>query len=105
MEIQTVLARAAFRPEKMSKVNLFESQRFFCDVYCLRPGQEQARHSHRENDKLYYVLKGSAEVSIGEETAVLHAGEIVHAPAGVEHGIANRTDTDVVCLVFMAPHP
>ncbi|MFT5475087.1 MAG: hypothetical protein ACI8Y8_000416, partial [Planctomycetota bacterium] len=31
-----------FRPEKMQKVNLFETDQMFCDIYCLEPGQAQA---------------------------------------------------------------
>ena len=44
----------------MKKVNLFESPRFFCDLYCLRPGQEQKVHSHADNDKIFkeFVLDG-----------------------------------------------
>jgi quercetin dioxygenase-like cupin family protein len=29
----------------------------------------------------------------------------VLAPAGVPHGVANRTDASVTLLVFMAPRP
>ena len=36
-----IAAAARFGPEKMTKVNLFESSRMFCDLYCLEPGQVQ----------------------------------------------------------------
>ena len=42
-----------FSPEKMKKNSLFESPRFFCDIYCFEPGQEQKGHVHGEQDKVY----------------------------------------------------
>ena len=30
-----------FAEEKMKKLNVFETSRFFCDVYCFEPGQTQ----------------------------------------------------------------
>ena len=94
-----------FSAEKLSKVNLFETERFFCDLYCLRPGQSQKIHSHAANDKIYYILRGEAKVTVGEESRSLRAGEIVLAPAGEPHGVRNDSAGDAVCLVFMAPHP
>ncbi len=105
MKIHDVLGAATFREDKMSKVNLFETKNFFCDVYCLRPGQEQKVHSHAEEDKLYYAIHGEGKVTVGEETRPLREGEIVMAAAGESHGIANDSREDLICVVFMAPHP
>ena len=81
MQIHDVLGAAVFREDKMSKVNLFETKNFFCDIYCLRPGQEQKVHSHAEEDKLYYAIRGEGKVTVGEETRPLREGEIVMAAA------------------------
>lgn len=97
--------RTRFSAQKMQKVNLFESPRMFCDLYCLEPGQEQITHAHGENDKVYHVLEGICTVQIGSETRELAAGEGAVAPAGVEHGVVNRSGGRVVLLVMMAPHP
>ncbi len=105
MRKKSVPALERFRPEKMTKVNLFETQRFFCDLYCLLPGQEQKVHAHAANDKLYYALRGALQVTVGAETAPLEAGEIVMAAAGEPHGIRNASSAEAVCMVFMAPHP
>jgi quercetin dioxygenase-like cupin family protein len=95
----------AFKEGKMSKVNLFETERFFCDIYCLLPGQSQRPHSHAKSDKVYVVLRGQVEASVGGESRPLGEGEAVLAPAGEPHGIENRSGAEAVCLVFMAPHP
>ncbi len=105
MERVTVTSQARFAAEKMQKIALFESGRFFCDLYCLGPGQAQHTHSHAESDKVYYVLGGRPTIQVGEESAEAEPGVAVLAPAGLPHGVANRSDGPVTLLVFMAPKP
>ena len=98
-------AEADYAPEKMKKINLYESSRLFCDVYCLLPGQAQKEHTHAENDKIYHQLSGTAEVCVGEERRTLRPGEVAVAPAGVVHGVRNTSGAPASLLVVMAPHP
>jgi mannose-6-phosphate isomerase-like protein (cupin superfamily) len=94
-----------FDPAKMQKLSLFQTPRFFCDVYCLEPGQAQKPHRHEGADKVYAVLEGEVRVRLGEEQATLGAGAAVLAPAGVDHGIENPGPGRAAVLVFMAPSP
>ncbi len=94
-----------FDAAKMQKINLFETERFFCDVYCLEPGQAQKTHAHEGSDKMYAVLEGSVTALVGGEERELQPGEAVLAPAGTEHGIVNRSAARAAVLVFMAPKP
>lgn len=94
-----------FSPEKMRKSNLFETPRFFLDVYAFEPGQEQRPHDHAGSDKVYLVMEGRGLVRIGEETAEVGPGDAVLAPAGVVHGASNSGPERLVMLAFMAPHP
>ena len=96
---------ARFNSEKMTKVNLFESPRMFCDLYCLEPGQVQKDHGHDKNDKIYHVVTGACTVRIGDERRLLAAGQTAVAPAGVVHGLDNESGERVTLLVIMAPHP
>jgi quercetin dioxygenase-like cupin family protein len=100
-------AVTAGRDEKLAKHNLFETPRFFADVYVLRPGQAQAVHKHAGEDKCYFVLEGTAHVTSGSETFAAAPGAIVLCPAGEDHGVENpaAASGDVRLLVFMAPHP
>ena len=94
------------RAEKLAKHNLFETPRFFADVYVVRPGQAQAVHKHASEDKCYFVLAGRARVVTGAETHEVGPGQIVFCPAGEDHGVENASpDADLRLLVFMAPHP
>jgi quercetin dioxygenase-like cupin family protein len=94
-----------FDAAKMQKVGLFETERFFCDVYCLEPGQAQKAHAHAGSDKVYAVLEGSVVAQVGGEERELAPGEAVLAPAGSDHGLVNRSAARAAVLVFMAPKP
>lgn len=105
MEIKDVFAVAQFSPDKMQKINLFETRNFFCDVYCLEPGQEQKVHAHKDEDKLYFVLGGSGTFIVDDEAEELGEGKIIFAPAGSNHGVKNTSDAPLTLLVFMTPNP
>ena len=105
MNPKDVFAAAQFAPEKMQKINLYETPNFFCDVYCLEPGQAQKPHSHDDADKLYYVLDGSGMFLVGDEERELSAHQIVIAPAGAPHGVRNTSEARLTLLVFMSPNP
>ena len=106
MEVfKDVLSQVSFAADKMKKVNLFDTERMFCDVYCFEPGQEQTAHAHKGADKVYYVLQGRGQVRVGQETRDLGPGGIALAPAGAEHGVCNAGPDRLTVLVFMAPKP
>ena len=94
-----------FSQEKMKKNNMFQTPRFFCDIYCFEPGQEQKGHVHGEQDKVYLVLEGQGMFQVGSEKQVLSPGQGTMAPAGEEHGVKNYTDQRLKVLVFVAPNP
>lgn len=94
-----------FSAEKMAKSNLFETDRMFCDVYGLEPGQSQKSHVHGDADKVYYVLEGEGQFEVGKESRILGPGAVVHAAAGAPHGVTNTGTKRLALLVVMAPHP
>jgi quercetin dioxygenase-like cupin family protein len=94
-----------FSQEKMKKNNIFETPRFFCDVYCFEPGQEQKGHVHGEQDKVYLVLDGEGTFQVGAVKQVLGPGQGTIAPAGEEHGVKNESRKRLRVLVFVAPNP
>ena len=105
MDSKSVAAEARFSAEKMQKVPLFGSDKYFCDLYCLQPGQEQRIHSHAESDKIYYVIEGRGLFHIAGEERDLGVGETVVARPNEEHGVRNASEENLVLLVFMTPRP
>jgi quercetin dioxygenase-like cupin family protein len=105
MNVVNLSDHQQFSSEKMKKNNLFQTPRFFCDIYCFEPGQEQKGHIHGEQDKVYLVLEGQGTFQVGSEKQVLGSGQGTMAPAGEEHGVKNHTDQRLKVLVFVAPNP
>jgi quercetin dioxygenase-like cupin family protein len=105
MEIRKIRDLIHFSEEKMQKLPVFESPKYFCDLYCLRPGQDQRIHSHAESDKIYFILRGKGLFHIAGEEQELVEGQSVIARPGQDHGVKNSSAEDLVLLVFMTPRP
>lgn len=105
MNVVTLTDLQQFSSQKMRKNNVFQTERFFCDVYCFEPGQDQKGHVHRDQDKVYIVLEGQGTFQVGAEQQVLVAGQGTMASAGEEHGVKNHTSGRLKVLVFVAPNP
>ena len=105
MKVVNLADAVQFNSEKLKKVGLFDTDNFFCDIYCFEPGQSQKVHSHSDSDKVYYIIEGRGMVTVGSEAKELGPDEITIAPAGEDHGVVNHTQNKLVMLVFMAPKP
>jgi quercetin dioxygenase-like cupin family protein len=98
-------AAVRFAPDKMQKVNFFETAHMFCDVYCLEPGQSQKPHAHAGATKLYFVVEGRARITVGVETRDVGPGGLAWAAPGESHGVENASRSRVVLLVAMTTSP
>lgn len=105
MKVINLSDYAHFSPDKMKKNNVFQTPRFFCDVYCFEPGQEQKGHVHGDQDKVYLVLEGQGTFKVGSDEQVLGPGQGTMALAGEQHGVLNHTTSRLKILVFVAPNP
>ena len=105
MKIQHLHDHRGFADAKLQKHNLFTTDRFFLDVYCLRPGQAQSPHAHGKSDKVYLVLDGRPTVEVDGESKELREGDAVLCPAGSSHGLRNAGPGDARVLVMMTPPP
>lgn len=97
--------RVAYQDTKLARHRLAGTARCQADLYCLRPGQGQAPHTHADQDKLYLGIEGVGRIRVGAEEQWLEPGVLVVAPAGVEHGLANPGDVPLVVLVVVVPPP
>ena len=96
---------AAWRPDKMGKSTLWSSERLMLGVNCFEPGQSHAPHAHEGQDKVYAVVEGRGAFSLAGAEHELGPGEVLVAPAGVEHGVENRSGERLVVLVTLCPPP
>jgi quercetin dioxygenase-like cupin family protein len=104
MDVFKLAAMARYQPDKMAKVDVAASKHLICGLNCFEPGQVQKAHAHKGADKLYYVLEGRGEFSVGAEKRTLEAGELIHVPEGVEHGVANTGTGRLSVLIVITPN-
>lgn len=96
--IPDLVSRAAFAGEKMQKLDVVESHRFMLGLNCFEPGQNQRAHVHQGADKFYLVLSGRASVRVGADVRDARAGDLVWAPAGIEHGVETAHERTVMMV-------
>lgn len=96
--------RAAFAPDRMTKLDCFRSDRMLVGLNCFEPGQAQKLHAHAGADKFYVVVSGKATFRVDDETREARPGDLIVAPAGVPHGVDTARERTVV-LVAIAPAP
>lgn len=99
------LDHARGRTDKPYKTTLFHSERLLLGLNTLLPGQEQPLHDHATQDKFYLVLSGSGEFTVGGETRTCASGDLVLAPAGAPHAVANLGTEPLSFLTVIAPAP
>jgi quercetin dioxygenase-like cupin family protein len=103
--IKTILEHTGTRPEKFFKTTLFRGELLMLGLNCLEPGQVQQPHDHADQDKFYYVVTGAGSFWLGEEQTTAVEGQLVWAPAGLIHGVANNSDQPLILLMGIAPAP
>lgn len=57
-------------------------------------------HAHLVNEEMFFVIEGSGQLQMGEETQPLRAGDVVAIPPGPDtpHQIVNNSDADLKYL-------
>lgn len=63
---------------------------------------QQAQHgAHSHNsEEIFYILAGTAEFTLKNQTKVVSANSALYCPSGVEHGIRNAGDGPMRYLVI-----
>jgi len=102
MNVFTLLQKLHYQPDKMAKVDLVSSPHLVTGLNCFEPGQVQKVHAHAGADKLYYVVEGSGEFSVGTEKRNLAAGDLLYVPESIEHGVVNTGSGRLAVLIVIA---
>ncbi len=57
-------------------------------------------HTHENEDELFQVLKGTLYMKFRNKTEVVHEGEIIVVPKGIEHCPSTKNGEEVYLLLF-----
>ena len=68
MIVKNSVERANFSAQKMGKSDLARGKHLFVGLNAFEPGQHHAPHAHCDRDKLYVVMEGRGELTIGDQT-------------------------------------
>jgi quercetin dioxygenase-like cupin family protein len=61
------------------------------------------QHRHARHDEGFYVVSGTAQFTVGEQTYVAPQGTLVMIPPGAPHTFANGSDEPAVLLNTFTP--
>lgn len=68
------------------------------------PGGEASRHYHVDETQIVYILKGEADIALGDEAARrCGPGTVIRISKGVLHEVVTVGDKPLECLVLYAP--
>ena len=65
-------------------------ERFHVKRIVVNPGGMLSLQKHRHRAEHWVVVRGTAEVTVGEETCSVHENELIYIPTGSGHRLANQ---------------
>ena len=80
----------------------FESSFQFVLYNVLPVGETNVRHIHEDIEKVYYFLKGNAEIDCGPWRTTATAGDFLFFPADIAHQIYSQGPEDLEFIVCAA---
>lgn len=84
--------------------NALPSQSTFLAVGEFGPGEGLRRHHHQApGEEFYYVIRGEATVSLGDETITAGAGTCLYVPPEVVHGVVNKGSATLEIVFAVSP--
>lgn len=91
-------------PHKMDVRRMYDKENAQAMHLRLEPGQSLKPHI-TPVDVFFYVLEGTPDIMVGEETITIEADSVVDSPKDIIHCIYNNSNKDVRVLVVKAPRP
>jgi uncharacterized cupin superfamily protein len=90
-----------FQHGHIALTDLRDGHELGCGAFRVDPGKRAfPKHAHLANDEAIYVVAGTGELTIGDETTQVVAGDFIILPSGVEHAhvLVNNSDEEIVYL-------
>lgn len=68
----------------------------------IKPGERNPLHSHPNCEELLYVVSGSCEHRLGEDTVMMGPGDVIRIPQDVRHWARAVGDEPVLALIVFS---
>jgi mannose-6-phosphate isomerase-like protein (cupin superfamily) len=85
-----------------SHAGYFASERLTIGVHYYPPGRSHTPHEHATWEQVYYVISGTAKLTVGTEQRIVGPGGCSFTPPGTPHDVENVGDGELVCMVIGA---
>ena len=72
-------------------------------VGCHKPGEGPADHVNFNQEEMFFILEGTYELTVGDQTSTAGPGTIVYIPRNVVHRFKNVGDTTARMLDWSLP--
>lgn len=69
----------------------------------LPPGKTVPPHHHEVLEEIYYILRGSGMMTVGEETENVGSGDAIFIPKNQVHSLTNTGEADMKLLLVCGP--
>jgi mannose-6-phosphate isomerase-like protein (cupin superfamily) len=69
----------------------------------LPPGRSVTPHHHEALEEIYYILRGSGVMTIGDESREVGAGDAICIPKNNRHTLANTGSEEMKILLVCGP--
>jgi mannose-6-phosphate isomerase-like protein (cupin superfamily) len=69
----------------------------------LEPNGGQVPWHNQEQEEIYFIVEGEGEMCLGDERAMVHAGQAVYIPPQVFHQLTNTGSTPMRMLYCYGP--
>ena len=84
--------------------NLYDSKEALINVITLKAGEALKPHITPEN-VVFYVLKGTGIIEIGDEKQEASADTVIESPKNIKHCWYNESNDIVQVMVIKVPKP
>lgn len=84
-------------------VSPIQAKHFAMGFVTLDPDGGQVPWHNQEQEEVYFIIEGTAEMCLGEERQTLRSGQAVSIPPGVFHQITNIGEAPMKMLYVYGP--
>ena len=84
-------------------VSPIQARNFAVGFVTLEPNGGQVPWHNQEQEEVYFVLEGQAEMCLGAERQILTSGQAAYIPSGVFHQISNLGSTPLKMIYTYGP--
>ncbi len=105
MDIKKVAEQAIVdTPHKVDVRRLYDKESAQVMHMTLQPGETLKPHI-TPVDVFFYILEGTPDVRVGDETITVETDSLVDSPKGIVHCLSNNSQSIAHILVVKAPRP